>query len=346
MRERLAYLHIPKAAGTSLRAGLSSHFSDDRTVPWSFDRVLFGDFERFDELGEPVFLGEAAELRGYDFMAGHWTLPTILEAFDTNDVVCVLREPRVRLLSHYMFWRSWPDEMHDLWQPYLGASYARLPLGEFLSEPAIAHQADNLSCRLILGRHDRIPSHGHIRGADIEILAAEACERVDQIGYSDVLERGGSLLADLGVWSGTEIPEMRLNETGTGLGGGDPIDTADLADAGTLRLLHLRTAADRIVWEHVASQRGLSRAETHELASVEYSSSLVRIAVIAETRRQQQHREASDEEQTPGRARRYRRRGRELLRGARRWAVNALARARVGIGHVRGRADAGRAGEP
>jgi len=269
----MAYLHFPKAAGTSVRAAFAAYYTTEQTVPWSFDRMLFGAFERLDEVREPVFLGTAEQLQGYDYMEGHWSLPTILDAFVPADVVCVVREPRARLLSHYTFWRSWPQWMHDLWEPYPAAKHAQRPLSEFLSDPAAAHQADNLTTRLLLGRHPLAPLDGFI--ADPAAAAAVACARVDSLGYADVLERGDQMYAGLEAWFGSPLSRERLNETD--LSDGEPVDVADFTNRATMELVHARTAADRVVWAHVAGLRGLDAGAAADLADSVFAASVGRI---------------------------------------------------------------------
>lgn len=269
----MAYLHFPKAAGTSVRAAFGAYYPAERTVPWSFDRLLFGPFDRLGEVREPVFLGSPSELQGYDYMEGHWSLPSILAAFDPADVVCIVREPRARLLSHYTFWRSWPQWMHDLWEPYPAALQAQRPLSEFLSDPAVAHQADNLCTRLLLGEHPLVPLDAFI--ADPEAAAAEACARIDTLGYVDVLERAAAMYAGLEEWFGSPLSRERLNETD--LSDGPPVDVADFTDRATMELLHARTAADRRVWAHVARRRGVEPAAASDLADSVFAAAVGRI---------------------------------------------------------------------
>ncbi len=277
MRPRLAYLHLPKAAGTSIRAAFSAYYDPSVTVPWSFDRHLFGDDPRLDEVREPVFLGDAEDLRSYRYMEGHWTLPSIVAAFDPSDIVCVLREPRARFLSHYTFWRGWPDSMHDLWEPYRAARFAQLRLSEYCSEPAVAHQADNLVTRLLLGPHPLVPNDAHIRSGDIDTLAAEACDRLDGLGHADVLERGDAVYRDLEIWFGSPLIRERLNETD--LAYGEPVDLDDLAATGTLALVHDRNAADLQIWHHVAQRRGMSGAEARRVSDASFAAAVAKVAI-------------------------------------------------------------------
>lgn len=261
-----------------MRAGLSSYYDDARTVPWSFDRHLFGDHPSLSEVTEPVFLGTPDDLQGYDYMEGHWTFPTMRLAFDAADIVCIVREPRARLLSHYSFWRSWPEWMHELWEPYPGARYAQLRLSDYLSAPEIAHQADNLVTRLILGPHPLAPNDAHIQPGDISSVAAEAIERLDTMGYVDVLERGEAVHADLAEWFGSPISNERLNETD--LDQGPDIDIDDFLDYRTAALLHDRTEADRMLWHHIAQQRGVAAPAARVLASSVFATSYGKIAAV------------------------------------------------------------------
>jgi hypothetical protein len=164
--------------------------------------------------------------------------------------------------------------MHELWEPYRAAQHAQRPLSEFLSDPAAAHQADNLCTRLLLGEHPLAPPDRFI--ADPQAAAAEACARIDTLGYADVLERGADMYAGLEAWFGSPLSRERLNETD--LSGGEPVDVADFTNRTTMELVHARTAADRIVWAHVATRRGLAPAGAADLADSVFAASVGRIA--------------------------------------------------------------------
>jgi hypothetical protein len=277
MRSRLGYLHMPKAAGTSIRAAFAAYYDAADIVPYSFDRHLFGDDPRIDEISEPLFLGTPEQLAGYRYMEGHWALPTMAAVFAPDDIVCVLREPRARFLSHYTFWRGWPDSMHELWEPYEAAKHAQLALSEYCREPAIAHQADNLVTRLLLGPHPLVPNHAHIAASDIDTVADEACRRLDELGYVDVLERGDDVYRDLEAWFGSPLTRERLNETD--LAFGPPVDLTDLADPATLALVDDRNASDLRIWLHVADRRGLDPRAARSLADSAFGAAIVKVAI-------------------------------------------------------------------
>lgn len=277
MRERLAYLHLPKAAGTSIRAALSAYYDAADTVPWSFDRHMFGGFAGLAEIDRPVFLGDPSEFRKYRYMEGHWSLPTILAGFDPDDVACILREPRARYLSQYTFWRSWGDEQHEVWRPFDASLASRRPLSEYAADPAIACISDNLVTRLLLGPHPLIPADGHIAVGDIDAVATSACEQLDRLGHVDVIERGEETYVALENWFGSPLSRERLNETQ--LDRGDRVDLDDLADRRTLARVNDRSAADLQVWHHVAEQRTASAITSRGLADTSFAASLTKIVV-------------------------------------------------------------------
>ncbi len=277
MRERLAYLHLPKAAGTSIRAALSAYYDAADTVPWSFDRHMFGDFAHLADIDRPVFLGDPSEFRRYRYMEGHWSLPTILAGFDADDVACILREPRARYLSQYTFWRSWGDDQHEVWRPFDASLASRRPLSEYASDPAIACISDNLVCRLVLGQHPLIPADGHIAADDVDAVAAAACEQLDRIGHVDIIERGEATYEALQTWFGSPLSRERLNETQ--LDRGERVDLDDLADRRTIALVNDRSAADLQVWHHVAGARSSSASAVRTLADTSFAASLTKIAV-------------------------------------------------------------------
>ena len=89
MRDRIGYLHVPKAAGSSVtdairRAVIGTAEREQRTVsicPQVMDRTLYGDFDRYDELqGNPremIFTGPPGELAGHDVIVGHFSAASL-----------------------------------------------------------------------------------------------------------------------------------------------------------------------------------------------------------------------------------------------------------------------------
>lgn len=278
MRDRVAFVHVAKCAGTSLTAALSAHFDAAEVAPWWLGRDIFGGFARLDEIQRPVFDGDAADLRAYRFLHGHWSVPEVGAAFDDADVLVLLREPRTRFLSHFSYWRSWSEEEHLMWEPYDASRVACRPLEAFASEPSVAHQTDNLICRTILGDDPRIPLDGFIRPRDLPAVAEDTARRLDALGFVDVLERGPDMQRSLEEWLGAPLVLEHRNRTEI-----ERTDGIDLAAPGVQQLLNERNAADVQVWEHVARRRGMDPLAARTRADTEYGATVARVAAHAGT---------------------------------------------------------------
>jgi hypothetical protein len=93
-RETLAFIHLQKTGGTSLRTMLESQFPADRRCPIR---------------GDKLYHLSVAELGQYDFYSGHFDRCS-LRFIPRNNIktVALFREPRARLISFYRFLRSHP----------------------------------------------------------------------------------------------------------------------------------------------------------------------------------------------------------------------------------------------
>jgi hypothetical protein len=93
-RETLAFIHLQKTGGTSLRTMLERQFPADRRCPIR---------------GDKLHLLSVAELGQYDFFSGHFDRCS-LRFIPRNDIktIALFREPRARLISFYRFLRSHP----------------------------------------------------------------------------------------------------------------------------------------------------------------------------------------------------------------------------------------------
>jgi hypothetical protein len=93
-RETLAFIHLQKTGGSSLRAMLDEQFPVERRCPVRDDKL---------------HLLSVAELSQYDFFSGHFDR-TALRFIPRNNVktIALFREPRARLLSFYRFLKAHP----------------------------------------------------------------------------------------------------------------------------------------------------------------------------------------------------------------------------------------------
>lgn len=249
MRRRFAYLHIPKVAGTAVSSALAAAVPDSSRAPFLLDRTLFGSFDGFD-LVDPVHAASVwhpghGDLADADVVVGHFSLPSLRTGFDADEIAVLLREPRARLLSHYAFWRGWDPELHEAWAPYTASRRAvELEWKDFLCDPSIAAQTDNLAIRMLLGDDPDVPPDGFIDPAMLDALATRAAMRLREVGHIDVIERHGCW-DRLAGWLDTPLDVQRVNVTA-------PAAAAPIRRwwfEGSDRVLDDRTRGDRLLWE-------------------------------------------------------------------------------------------------
>lgn len=275
MRDRVAFLHIPKSAGTSIRRAMLEHVSQEETSPWSLDPILYGSHPLPVNASGRMYHDDVGDLSGYRFMAGHLSLPTIEKWFDADDVACVLREPRSRLLSQYTFWRTYPPEELEYWKPYEAPYLSRLSLGDFLRRGEVMHFADNLTTRMIVGRHPLIPVDDPIQSEHVDELASIGAAAIDRLGFVDLLERGDLVTDSYEQWLGAPVSRERVNETDPDAG--VPVDIDDLVATSTLELLDRHNQVDLLVWVHVARLLGMEDREARRLADATFAGSVARV---------------------------------------------------------------------
>lgn len=269
MRSRFAYLHIPKVAGSSVSRALATANPEAGRAPFLLDRILFGGFDRFDEVdpvnAAAVWAPGSPSLADYDVVVGHFGLDSLMNGFELSDIVTIVREPRTRLLSHYSFWRGWDSPVHDGWAPYAASrSAVDLDWESFLSQPAIASQTDNLTVRMLIGADPSIPLDGFIEDDVLDALTDRATAVLDRLGYVDLVERGEDCWSGLGEWLGVDLTVPRVNVTR--LAAGPTIDRSWFADQGALAD---RTRGDRRIWDHVAARFAVSPGTADEVWSAQ-----------------------------------------------------------------------------
>jgi hypothetical protein len=101
---RIAFLHIPKAGGTSMLSALSAHFPEHKICP-----------ERLNGLGD----WPSAKLSEYDLFAGHFVFDALSLVPDPKVTFTMLREPKARMLSWYYYVRAHPRDHLEKHDPFL-----------------------------------------------------------------------------------------------------------------------------------------------------------------------------------------------------------------------------------
>ncbi|WP_310962188.1 hypothetical protein [Nocardioides terrisoli] len=249
------FIHLPKTAGTSLVSGLVEAL-DPAAAFIGVDRSGFGSFRDFATMHAiptaRVILAPDQLPAAADLVAGHFSPSTTRARYPTSPHFTVLRSPRARLLSTWLFSRAHTELTLRHWGPYGDwIRRARSRLAEYLADPSVAAHTDNAMTRMLLWPHALIPDADFIDPAhDNELVEAilGALEGFDYVGLVEDPE----MLANLSTWLGTTIPSRRLNEARGMPRRLRPDVDAEVDEAGSL--LWARSRVDQRVWEAVAGR--------------------------------------------------------------------------------------------
>ena len=253
-------MHIPKTSGMGMIDLLSSILNARHEGP-VFDRSLFGAFTAFDTIApsirERIHIRGRLPADGGNLIAGHLALSTLTAICPDADRMTVLREPRSRVLSHWVYWRALSDDELALWGHW--AAYlkqAREPLKSFLNCPEIACHTDNLITRMLLWQHPLIPVYDFIKEENDEILLSAASTALEHFAFVDTIENP-RFQANLQAWFAQPLEYPETNRT-------RPV-SADLQSAvetelsdGAFKLLERRTRLDRHLWSAVAKRAAIT----------------------------------------------------------------------------------------
>ena len=280
-RSPCCFMHIPKSGGMSFNAALEAALPAGSLAPWRMDSSTFCGFCEFDLLGSSVRDLIAADgeemrsLRRYRAVSGHFSLTSLLQIATAPAIGTVLREPRARAISLYVYWRT--PKLFDQLLPYSAHEHARGSLDQFLVEPRVAPAIDNQVCRMVLHGDARIPHKGFIAEADVEAIAADAIALLDTLGFVGVLELGSSAWNGLAELFGVSLEPQTVNVTGETCRPVAAPAGARLFTAETLQLLEQRNAADQIVYSYALSLQGMHEREGQQIAESALAAQLVRL---------------------------------------------------------------------
>jgi hypothetical protein len=251
-------MHIPKSGGSSIHTALEAALPPKSLAPQRFDTSPFCDFDDFHLLSPEArsrIVTNPEEVRSlgqYRAVSGHFSLPTLLQVADAPSISTVLREPRTRLISLYMYWRT--PELSGPMAPYAADAHAQRPFWEFLSEPLLAPAIDNQICRMLLYGDSRLPKSVFAALPDIESIAADAISQLDTLGFVGILDSGQDLWEGLRRLFGAELRPVKLNLAGEY---GDPRATKlgeKLLTQEALDLIERRNMADLLVYDHALAR--------------------------------------------------------------------------------------------
>jgi hypothetical protein len=276
------FLHVPKSGGTSVYEALRSALPHASLSVKSNDTSTFCyGFTAFEALGREAresLLIEERELDALsrsDIVFGHFSLPTLLRVAPLPSIATVLREPRARLLSLYVWGRLTPG-LFEMWKPYPPEADVRRPLDEYLSEPQIAPEVDNVVCRMLLYGDPRIPPLDFISPDHIERLAWDAIDRLDQLGFVGVLERSQATWEGLSRFFGVRLNPTRARVTASAGIVADALPVQAPISERTLDLLDARTAADTLVYIHTL-EAGRTDGRVEQIRNSAFAAQLVKL---------------------------------------------------------------------
>jgi hypothetical protein len=252
----LVFNHIPKTAGVAVTIALET--AVDPTAPFTgFDRFLLGNnMDRLSAVARRGLLATPADLPEADLVYGHISPVTTRERFAARTELTILREPKSRLVSHWLFFRTFPDYALRGWGNWADdVKASRVPLPEFLQNPRLAYYTDNLITRFLIGSHDRTPVGAFIRPEDDEEVLAAAVRSLEAFDFVDVLENPG-LARGLSRCLERPVAIGRANETQQM----PPTRRCDIAaeTAAAADLLEQRTRLDAALWDRVAARTYLA----------------------------------------------------------------------------------------
>jgi hypothetical protein len=275
------FLHVPKSAGTSVRDMLeaalpSGSLAYRRTEPSTF--CAFDDFDSLTPEARAEVAATDAEVRAlaeYPAICGHFSLRTLEQLAPRPKIATVLREPRARLISQYLYLR-FKTGLRTRWAAYGIHTAAEGTLSELLSEPRVATATDNKACRMLLHGDARIRDGRFIDADELESVAEAAWERLEELGFVGILELPGEAWAGVGELFGVELQPAYLNVTGREEIQPGMLPVPPLGGTATLGLLERRSAADAILYRRVASRFRGGEEQARSFADSAYAGQLVR----------------------------------------------------------------------
>jgi hypothetical protein len=273
-------MHVPKCAGSSVYSALRRSLPPGSLSQKKMDAAMLGPGFSVESLSsrarESVVSTreDVAALANYSVICGHLRMSTLEQLTGAGSIGTVLREPRSRLLSQYLSWRT---ELHEGSPRFQPRDFALRPLDEFLSERSLAHANDNLVCRMVLEPDPRIPSSDFIAGPERAAIASDATAKLASLGFVGVLELGDMVWQGLSDLFGVALAPDQRNVTG---GQGMRPETGPLSGpftAHTIEVLAARTGLDALVYQHALCLAGCSAEDGARLAEAAFANQLVQL---------------------------------------------------------------------
>lgn len=189
---KIVFVHLPKCAGTATTNALRRALKPGSEYI-GLSISTFGHFTAFDTCEKAyrdTIVRSASELPpNADFVYGHLQFQFTKQAYPGHKFLLLMREPRSRLLSQWLYWRSNSDEALAPWGEWgEWVKSARQDYADFLSDPRAFCQTDNVAARLLLQPHPLIPEGKLIEESAFGNLERLLKEALDSIDFVDFVE--------------------------------------------------------------------------------------------------------------------------------------------------------------
>lgn len=282
----LGFVHIPKAAGTSITQQLDLCLRPRKFI-YGLDRSQFGSFTAFEtmpaEMRAGIFDRADAIPEQADIIAGHLSPKTIRAHYPSARLITIMRAPSSRLVSHWFYWRGYTDDVltkYGTWGNSI--AIARSDFADFLCAQQIACVTDNVILRMLLWPHPLIPDNNFIDPKHDTVLLAEARLTLDHFCYTDIVEApdiqtrlkiwlrknyGRSFWADFRSFVRRRQPIMQNSSKLPAVKMSAPLSMQLMGVAGGL--MRDRVRLDDILWNDIAK-----RYFTHHEANIIYTKAL------------------------------------------------------------------------
>ena len=168
------FIHIPKTAGTSIRATFNAHFSEERVL----GLYPSAPFEPLDRRNVDAMAPDA-----YDLFIGHERLGEIEKyaLFDQCVFMTMLRNPMDRVISYY-------NHAMVLFPRY---AENKIALDEFLEEDN--YELDNLQVRYL----SSCPKERKVEESDLHEAISNVEQKISYCGIQELFGESSRIFAEL-----------------------------------------------------------------------------------------------------------------------------------------------------
>ncbi len=256
----IVFVHLPKCAGTATTNAIRRAMSP-KSEYIGLSISTFGCFEEFDTISDAcrnTIVWNADDLpSGPEFVYGHLQFQFTRKAYPAHRFLLLMREPRSRLVSHWLYWRSNSDEAlapWGTWGEWIKSS--RQDFDEFVSDRRAFCQTDNVAARLLLQPHPAIREGQLIDESEfgkIKVSLKEALDSIHFVGFTE----DQNLSQKLETFIGQPLKFERDNAT-TIRSADRNLDVRDQVQRIDPAMFERMTYLDKFVWEYALARSNFS----------------------------------------------------------------------------------------